>query len=660
MTMTTAQQPAAPSAPATTLPPDLAAVPKDALAFVHVRVGDLREGPTAKYLQRAMPPKVLAELHKRLEKTYGLAPGDLERVTFVFLPGGEPQTLVIVQTAKPVQREKVLQALVPGVERDAALDLYAAPGKEVGVRFLSERLLVIGSAAAVRHQAAAPVAAEGPLAGALKAAAGQHHLVAGFHLSPETNAQWRDALRQNRDMRLIFGTAFGALTDLQNGWISLDLGYTTTCKLEMSFASDWAAKRAVRIAHSGILWLQTLCAAGQEDFRTMMMLSMAPMMARMPHSLLDDLGDLGNSRHFRQLLGSLEHALDEATVDLQGTTLRVGAQVKFPTAAFDQLALEMTQWIDLPDDRQQQADKLRQLAIGMHNYHGDFDRLPGHAIYGKDGKPLLSWRVALLPYLNQDQLYRQFHLDEPWDSDHNKKLLAQMPKVFELPDTKAPPGHTYFQVPVTPADYRGRYRTMFLQAPRSQMTLGQITVRDGTSNTIMILEADKAVPWTKPEDFTLPADDKTLPKLGADQTSGKFLVAMGDGSTRTLLSSAPPEAYQHLLRQMLGVMDGMFDDQAAITDLSDLRRQRRGQGRTTFQQVGGYIGETRAIYPMDTMKPPPTAPGYGYDAPYPRPARPAMTRASRVGTAPADTIPSYYGPGATSTGTRVVPTGTTK
>ena len=54
------------------------------------------------------------------------------------------------------------------------------------------------------------------------------------------------------------------------------------------------------------------------------------------------------------------------------------------------------------------------------------------AIYSKDGKPLLSWRVMLLPGLERGKLYEQFHLDEPWDSPHNIKLLPKMPEEYPL------------------------------------------------------------------------------------------------------------------------------------------------------------------------------------------------------------------------------------
>ena len=65
-------------------------------------------------------------------------------------------------------------------------------------------------------------------------------------------------------------------------------------------------------------------------------------------------------------------------------------------------------------------NNLRQIMIAAHNYHGDHQRLPGRAIRSKDGKPLLSWRVMLLPYLEQDQLYKQFKLDEPWVSEQQE------------------------------------------------------------------------------------------------------------------------------------------------------------------------------------------------------------------------------------------------
>jgi Protein of unknown function (DUF1559) len=75
------------------------------------------------------------------------------------------------------------------------------------------------------------------------------------------------------------------------------------------------------------------------------------------------------------------------------------------------------------------ANSLRQIAIATENYHDTFDHLPAD-IMSAEGTPLLSWRVALLPFLEQANLYEEFRLDEPWDSEHNKKLLEKMPRVY--------------------------------------------------------------------------------------------------------------------------------------------------------------------------------------------------------------------------------------
>jgi RNA polymerase sigma factor (sigma-70 family) len=99
---------------------------------------------------------------------------------------------------------------------------------------------------------------------------------------------------------------------------------------------------------------------------------------------------------------------------------------------------------------QQSLDNLKEIALAMHNYYDIYGFLPPAAIYGKNGKPLLSWRVLLLPFFNQNHLYKQFHLDEAWDSAHNKKLLAQMPAVYRIPGQKEK-NSTLYQVFVGPS-----------------------------------------------------------------------------------------------------------------------------------------------------------------------------------------------------------------
>jgi hypothetical protein len=178
-----------------------------------------------------------------------------------------------------------------------------------------------------------------------------------------------------------------------------------------------------------------------------------------------------------------------------------------------------------PRDRTRTTNNLKMIALAMHNYHAAYNRFPSAAITDKAGKPLLSWRVALLPFLEEDALYKQFKLDEPWDSAHNKKLLAKMPAVFGLPGTKGMPENgTFYRVFTGPG-------TVFpTVGDKPQPGLSVVRITDGTSNTFMVVEAGKAVPWTKPDE--LPYEPrKPLPSLGGIFKEG-FHVAMCDGSVR--------------------------------------------------------------------------------------------------------------------------------
>jgi hypothetical protein len=142
-------------------------------------------------------------------------------------------------------------------------------------------------------------------------------------------------------------------------------------------------------------------------------------------------------------------------------------------------------------DNARQKNNLRQIGLAMHNYHDTCNHLPasdGNGETGPGKKTGLSWRVHILPFLEEGFLYEQFHLDEPWDSEHNKTLIPFMPDVFSVPGVAAP-GETsihVFAAPNTPFD------------PAKPIGFRQII--DGTSNTIMAVEAgpETATPWTQP------------------------------------------------------------------------------------------------------------------------------------------------------------------
>src|SRR5262245_148048 len=162
--------------------------------------------------------------------------------------------------------------------------------------------------------------------------------------------------------------------------------------------------------------------------------------------------------------------------------------------------------------------RLRKVTLAFFQYLEDYKTFPPAALVAKDGRVLLSWRVLILPYIGETKLFREFHLEEPWDSPHNKKLLPKMPRLYAPVRGKAEPGHTCLQVFTGPG-------TVFEGAKVCRIR----DIADGTSNTILMVEAAEPVPWTKPADLPYHAK-KPLPKLGFAFPK-IFLFSTADGSS---------------------------------------------------------------------------------------------------------------------------------
>jgi uncharacterized protein (TIGR03067 family) len=143
---------------------------------------------------------------------------------------------------------------------------------------------------------------------------------------------------------------------------------------------------------------------------------------------------------------------------------------------------------------------------------------PSATIHAPDGTPLLSWRVAILPFLHEDTLFREFHLDEPWDSPHNRALIPKMPRLYAS-SAKMEPGKTYFHAVVGPvAEMR----------PDRSTPLFDFT--DVPSNTLAVVEAGAPLEWTRPDDEMMLCDREILLPNGP-YAAGIFIL-FADGSVR--------------------------------------------------------------------------------------------------------------------------------
>jgi prepilin-type processing-associated H-X9-DG protein len=185
--------------------------------------------------------------------------------------------------------------------------------------------------------------------------------------------------------------------------------------------------------------------------------------------------------------------------------------------------------------REQCAAHLKRIGVAFHEYHDAHEHFPAPWLAGRDGKALLSWRVALLPHLGYKSLYDKFQLDEPWDSPHNRALLAEMPAEFACPQGPGRwAGQTGYLVVVGPITEPGNVNTPF--EPTRGVEIREIL--DGTSNTILVVETNALVPWTKPDDLRWERDGP-LPRLASPHAGGANVV-FADGSARFLKATTAP------------------------------------------------------------------------------------------------------------------------
>lgn len=223
------------------------------------------------------------------------------------------------------------------------------------------------------------------------------------------------------------------------------------------------------------------------------------------------------------------------TPQLERNTLRLNLEGEFGAAPIlVGMLLPAVQQARGAARRVASMNNTRQMALAFHNYQSAYGKFPQSSV-DDQGRPLLSWRVHILPFIEQNELYEQFHLDEPWDSPHNRKLIDQMPPSFRSPSSPAPNGKTvYLGIGGETGIFNGK-ETDFAD------------VTDGTSNTALIVEvnADRAVDWTRPVDY-VPDPKKPLDGLGNTQPGG-FIVALADGSTQFISNSINPEVWLKLM-----------------------------------------------------------------------------------------------------------------
>jgi hypothetical protein len=487
---------------APSLPDDLARVPPKAQAVLTVRVAELWNGDLGKDFRAALG-KEQDRMVDELKRFYGVGPADIERLTVLTTDLGDHEHVALIfRVTGKLDRKKVLSAVVPGGREEViGGEVVLADDSKAASVSEDRRTLVIGRPRGVRLVLTAKPGKPSPALAEMFEKAAKHSVSA--YVDPSSLADMLDMLPAPL-------TPVKPLLLANNGVAWADVGYTSKLGMKLSFKDDKAAGRGRKVIDA-VRALASLTLAGtSESFAA-------------------------ESKPLAALMSKVEKALDDATVEQKGTTVEAAFSAKAERTEAAAAIKEGVAKLIVAAALSRGANNLKQIAIALHSYHDSVGSFPPQAVYDKDGKALLSWRVLILPYIEQDALYKEFRLDEPWDSEHNKKLIARIPPTYVSPQGKASAvGGTFYQ------GFHGKMA--FFEGKRG-IKFADIT--DGTSNTIMVTESAVDVPWTKPADLPFDPDGK-LPKLGGLYAGG-FHAMLCDGSVRFLKATIKPDTLKMMI-----------------------------------------------------------------------------------------------------------------
>jgi prepilin-type processing-associated H-X9-DG protein len=189
------------------------------------------------------------------------------------------------------------------------------------------------------------------------------------------------------------------------------------------------------------------------------------------------------------------------------------------------------------------SNNLKQIGLAMHNYHDTYRCLPAAVLTDENDRPMRSWRVAILPFVEQAPLYNLYDFNEPWDGPNNGLLLGDFPMGYRCPqDNASGPFETSYVMIVGEGTLGG--------LPNEEVSFAKVL--DGTSNTIIVIEvAGAGIPWMEPRDMTVEEAVTFITDPAASQFQqvhpGGVNVLMADGSVRFLPNSIDPQVLRLLL-----------------------------------------------------------------------------------------------------------------
>jgi len=510
--------------------PELRLLTPDTIFFLHVRIGDLMSRPLVKQVLPLLPfEKDMTPDDIGLEGL-GTKLSDIESFAFF---GSEKMEIYAVTTRRPSDRDRVLQAVAPGARphtikgktvhvseanrnrfKDGAPPPRGFQPYAPAVYFLDGRTYLGGRASSVTEflERVEKPDEKHRLHAALTRA-GRHHLTAGVALPDDLRQVFRQEIMSDyyNPISQLAAAALRPLLDARHATVTADLADESRVDAAGQFTD---ARSAVK-GRDATRFLLSMLKAGVD---------------LLDEEAVEALGGPEKMRDARlsKFLDSVRQSLDDASVKADGNTVKLAVRLKTDEETAKAVLADTVPRLQVASQCVTAMHNLKQIGLAFHNYMDAYKTMPAAGIYSPDGKPLFSWRVALLPYLEQGALYNQLRLHEPWDSEHNKKVLAKakMPKVFELPGVQAGENKTFLQV------FTGK-NTPF-DGPRGP---GVGNFPDGFSNTLLVVEAAEAVHWAAPGDIAYSPRVSPLRQVGRHYGKGTLAVR-ADGSVVTIAATA--------------------------------------------------------------------------------------------------------------------------
>ncbi|MSR51171.1 MAG: hypothetical protein CK551_07610 [Planctomycetaceae bacterium] len=517
-------------------PEDLKLVPGNAVLAVHMDLAKLWQSESMKDMRDLLKkagPKALIELEKRFVPD----PTTVETVTgFVMFPknpGSPPEFAFLISLKKPVKEKALFLSAMPDGETIKKDGINMVVKDDIGLILMNQgKLIAVGAPSLLPTLGKNTAPAKGDFARFLKGnAAGLINAAINFEPIPKE----------------VFAIAPPPFNSLVNGMQYMEAGIAVEKTLRLSTTITYEKEDQAKAALETVKEFAKMGLAQMVEPRKEVEKRVFPK-DQVGANPLTDLPEFLAALAGLAILNEAENLLKNPPITLARTSLKadyttpqISSNALVPTMAIAVgMLLPAVQKVREAAQRMSSINNLKQIALAMHNYNSTYNGFPAAAICDKKtGKPLLSWRVAILPYIEEEALYKQFKMDEPWDSEHNLKLAKNMPKIYFHPKANKP------------GDNKTHYRLFYGKGAAFELNkTSQINnITDGLSNTLMAVEAEEPVVWTNPNDLAFDPT-KALPKMLS--IDGKFSAAYCDGSVRTFKMPIDQEIFKLLLQKSDG------------------------------------------------------------------------------------------------------------